>query len=73
MGKLEGYMYLALYFVMLIFGGITVISTNVLTAITTLADPFTSFIMFMVSIGIFFGVIPYMIYYSSTKETGMSS
>lgn len=73
MGKLEGYMFIVLYFVMLIFGGITVISTDVLAPIATLADPFTSFMMFIVSIGVFFGVIPYMIWYSSTRETGIAS
>ena len=64
MSKIHRTLYMMVYIVMLIFGGLTVITTQVLGSIATLSDPFTSFIMVLVSFVIFFGVIPWAIWKS---------
>jgi len=53
---------LVIYFMMLIFGGIAVLMTDVFTPIFGLSDPFTTIIMFLFCIGLFFVGIPYIIW-----------
>lgn len=51
---------LLIYIVMLIFGGLTVVS-YVLTQVATLSDPFTGFMLTAVLFGAVFILIPYAI------------
>lgn len=64
MTKVHRTLYMMIYVVMLLFGGLTVISTQVIGSIATISDPFTSFMMVLVSFVIFFGVIPWAIWKS---------
>jgi len=64
MAKGEKILFLGLYFMMLIFGGIAVLLTDVFTPIFAIGEPLVVVIMFLFGIGLFFVVIPYIIWYS---------
>jgi hypothetical protein len=68
MSKLSGVLQLMIYGVLMIFGGITAVSTNVIGQIATITDPFTSFFFVLVSLLVFFGIIPYFIWINATSE-----
>lgn len=62
MAKGERALYLMIYILMLVFGGIGVIMSDVLTPIFAISDPMVVVIMFLFSLGLFFVVIPYIIW-----------
>jgi len=68
MSKLNGLLQLSIYGVMLLFGGIAVITTDVIGSIAGITDPFTSFFMVLISIGVFFLLIPYLIWSNATSD-----
>lgn len=52
-----------IYFMMLIFGGLAILFTDVFTPIFALGDPIVVIMMFLFSIGLFFVGIPYIIWH----------
>jgi hypothetical protein len=68
MGRAEGVLYIFIYFLMLIFGGIALLMSEVFTPIFTMTDPISTLMIFLFSIGLFFIGIPYLIWVSKDKD-----